>query len=577
MKRHLLFSILLLAVVIMVSSCEPTRLRYNFDWARVQSGDSIAWKAPDYNDEHWGKFWEFEEDGVFWSRMKVVLPPEDEERKSFGLQIVATASYEAYWDGVYLGTNGRLGTDGYREKAGTYQWFTPIPDSLLADGAHTLALRGTMDDENLNFHSYFFIDEYFNLTRGPLQISKYMFLLAGAFLITAIYFLLLFASQPKEYANLLFGVICLTFLSLLLMEYLKLFYLYPYPFQYIRLELIGYLHALLFLLTPLFFIVHFDFKWKTAGTLILILVVVYMEYRFHDRFDWIARKYTTLIGAFSALIIGYAIYEKRKGAIWVMASLVVSFFLVKYLPLVDFPYMASYDVSVFVAFILLAVTMLYVMSLKRRSERQAYEASLVRSERLKNELLKKNIRPHFIMNTLTSLIDWVEESPKEGVAFIHALADEFELLNEIADYKQIPIGQEIRLCKNHLKVMGYRKEVRYVWEDEAVDVNDIIPPAIIHTAVENGVTHGLPGADGSIIFRLSSTTLPNGREYILRVIAEKRSTGTLIQKGASSDGTGVRYIKSRLQESYQDRWEFISRPTNEGWETIIRLYDLVTV
>ena len=186
MKRRLLFSILLLAVVIMVSSCEPTRLRYNFDWARVQSGDSIAWKAPDYNDEHWGKFWEFEEDGVFWSRMKVVLPPEDEERKSFGLQIVATASYEAYWDGVYLGTNGRLGTDGYREKAGTYQWFTPIPDSLLADGAHTLALRGTMDDENLNFHSYFFIDEYFNLTRGPLQISKYMFLLAGAILITTI-------------------------------------------------------------------------------------------------------------------------------------------------------------------------------------------------------------------------------------------------------------------------------------------------------------------------------------------------------------------------------------------------------
>lgn len=561
----------------MTSSCEPSRLRYNFDWGLVQAGDSISWKAPTYDDSHWDYYDDFEEGEVFWSRMKVMLPPEDEERKQFGLQVVATASYDAYWDGVYLGTNGRMGIDGYREEAGNYQWFTPIPDTLLADGEHVLALRCAKDFEKISFHSYFFIDEYFELTRGPLQISKYMFLLAGAFLITAIYFLLLFAAQPREYATLIFSVICVAFLSLLLMEYLKLFYQYPYTFQRLRLEIIGYLHALLFLLTPLFFMVHFNFKWKAIGGGVLLLVVLYMEYRFHERFDWIAREYTTLIGIFSTLIVGYAIYEKREGAIWVMISLVIGFMLVKFLPYIDFPYMASYDVSVFLAFILLALTMLYVMSLKRRSERRAYEASLVRSERLKNELLKKNIRPHFIMNTLTSLIDWVEESPKEGVAFIHALADEFELLNEIADYKQIPIGQEIRLCKNHLKVMGYRKEVRYVWEDEAVDVNDIIPPAIIHTAVENGVTHGLPGADGSIIFRLNAKTLPNGREYILRVIAEKRNTGTLVQKGASSDGTGARYIKSRLQESYQDRWELISRPTDEGWETIIRIYDLVTV
>ncbi|MEO0877080.1 MAG: hypothetical protein AAFY48_20985, partial [Bacteroidota bacterium] len=195
MKRHHLFSILLFAIVIMTSSCEPSRLRYNFDWGLVQAGDSISWKAPTYDDSHWDYYDDFEEGEVFWSRMKVMLPPEDEERKQFGLQVVATASYDAYWDGVYLGTNGRMGIDGYREEAGNYQWFTPIPDTLLADGEHVLALRCAKDFEKISFHSYFFIDEYFELTRGPLQISKYMFLLAGAFLITAIYFLLLFAAQ----------------------------------------------------------------------------------------------------------------------------------------------------------------------------------------------------------------------------------------------------------------------------------------------------------------------------------------------------------------------------------------------
>ncbi len=572
--HHLLFVALLVAIL--ASSCEPARLRYSFDWAVVQMADSTQFKlsALEYDDSHWEYESDVDDESVFWARMRVQLPPEERTRKNFGVQVVATAAYEAYWDGVYLGTNGQLKENGFREVPGYYQWFSAIPDTLLTDGEHVLAIRGTKGYEDPGFHAYFFIDEYFELTRGPLQVSKYMFMLAGAFLITAIYFLFSFAAQPKEYANLIFGVICLAFMSLLLMEYLKLFYQYPYPFQRTRLEIIGYLHAALVLLVPIFFMIHFNFKWTAPAILGIVLVIAYHEYFCHEKFDWLAQRYAFLMWLFSVLLVGYAMYEKKEGAIWVMVSLASAYFLVKFMPYIDFPYMSSYDVSVFLSFILLALTMLYVMSLKRKSERRSYELSLVRSERLKNELLKKNIRPHFIMNTLTSLIDWVEESPKEGVAFIHALADEFELLNEIADYKQIPVGQEIRLCKNHLKVMGYRKEVQYVWEEEGVDVNEIIPPAIIHTAVENGVTHGIPTEDGTVTFRLSYQTTSSYREYALRTIAGKRSNGTFVQKGASSDGTGVRYIKSRLQESYQDRWKLINQPTSEGWETIIRIYDI---
>lgn len=575
MKAPYILVSFLLGIWLLASSCEPSRLRYNFDWARVQTGDSTEWKALTYDDSHWEYYYVFEEEEeVFWSRMKIKLPPEERKREQFGIQVVATAAYEAYWDGVYLGTNGQLGEDGFREVPGYYQWFSPLPDSLLGDGEHVLALRATKQREDPGFHSYFFIDEYFELTRGPIQVSKYMFMLAGAFLVTACYFLFSFAAQPKEYANFIFGIICMAFLSLLLLEYLKLFYQYPYPFQRTRLEMIGYLHLLLFVLVPLFFVFHFDFEFRTLLVVALLVVIVPMEYFFHSKFDWVARQYATLMWLYSTLIVGYAIYRKKSGAVWVMLSLTVVFLLVKFLPYIDFPYMSSYDVSVFLSFTLLSFTMLYVMVIKSRLERKAYEASLVRSERLKTELLKKNIRPHFIMNTLTSLIDWVEESPKEGVAFIHALADEFELLNEIADYKLIPVGQEIRLCKSHLKVMGYRKEVRYVWEEENIDVNDIIPPAIIHTAVENGLTHGVPAEDGTVTFRLSHSLTSKCREYSLRTIAGKRPAGNLVQKGSSAEGTGIRYIKSRLQESYQDRWELMNRPTPDGWELIIRIYDV---
>ncbi|WP_020536465.1 histidine kinase [Lewinella cohaerens] len=573
--KKLYYYIFPILLVVILSSCQEREDNPIYAWEEVMLGDSTEWKELSYDDSHWdGHYKDPTGKGIFWSRMRVKLPPQEKSRKGCGIQVFATAAYEAYWDGVYLGTNGRLAEDGFFEIPGDYQWFSLLPDSLVGDGEHVLALRSTKEIEEPGQHSYVFFDDYFRLTRGPLQVSKYMFMLAGCFLLTAIYFLFFFATEPKEFATLIFSVICFVFMGIIIMEYLKLFHIYPYPFQRTRLEIIDALHFSLGILIPLFFMIHFNFPWKVVGLAIIIAVIGWLEFKYYSNFDWIARKHSTLAWVWSVLLVGYAIYEKKKGAIWVMTGLVLCFIVVNLMPVIPYYYMSSYDVSIFIAFVIIVLTMLYVMSLKRKDERLAYEASLVRSERLKNELLKKNIKPHFIMNTLTSLIDWVEESPKEGAAFIHALADEFELLNEIADYQQIPIGQEIRLCKNHLKVMGYRKEINYLWEQEGIDPNDIIPPAIIHTAVENGVTHGLPNGEGNITFRLVYEITKAYRQYTLTTVAQQRAASKFAKNSTAGHGTGLRYIRARLQESYQDRWELINQPAEEGWQMIIRIKTL---
>lgn len=131
------------------------------------------------------------------------------------------------------------------------------------------------------------------------------------------------------------------------------------------------------------------------------------------------------------------------------------------------------------------------------------------------ELLKKNICFYFIMNIFIFLIDWVEELLKEGVVFIYVLVDEFELFNEIVDYKLILVGQEIWLCKSYFKVMGYCKEVCYVWEEENIDVNDIILFVIIYMVVENGFIYGVFVEDGIVIFCLFYFLILKYWEYSL--------------------------------------------------------------
>ena len=58
------------------------------------------------------------------------------------------------------------------------------------------------------------------------------------------------------------------------------------------------------------------------------------------------------------------------------------------------------------------------------------------------------------------------------------------------------------LVRSHLEIMEYRKEIKYSWQEEGIDPGQTIPPAVLHTLLENGITHSLPREDNSIGFKL---------------------------------------------------------------------------
>lgn len=560
-KFNILF--LLFTLSILFSACNVENTTKESEWWKLKVGDNHEWAALDYDDSDWEMDGDIDEGQLYWVRLNIELK---EDLKKHSLLVASIGSYEGYWDGTYIDKNGELKTNEKDEVPGTYFKYIIMPDSMLTKGKHVLALRSTKQFGKDGNHAYFMIDDTFKLLRKPLQMSQFMFILAGAFLLAIFYFFFSFASNPKEYSTLIFGVICTLILGLLIIEFVKHFYLYTYDFQRTCLELVGIINIALSILIPLYFMIQFAFPWKKILLSILVISLIVIESIYHTCYDQNALIHAGFIWGISILLSIYGIFKKVKGAVLTLIALLTGVFSLYFLLELNLNHISPFDYALFLGYIIIVLSMLYVLTLRRKEVRLAYEASLVHSERLKNELLKKNIKPHFIMNTLTSLIDWVEESPKEGVKFINELASEFEVLNEIADYKLIPIDQEIKLCKSHIKIMGYRKEIKYIWEEKGIDHNDIIPPAIIHTAVENGVTHSLPDKNGVIKFILSFEKEKGVKKYTLETIAGNRGVSA---KGKL--GTGLKYIQSRLQESYPDQWELISQATNTGWETIINI------
>ncbi len=556
--RPLLY-FLLGPTLLLVTSCSQSPVFKRYETV-FQIGDQQEWAAKDLNDQYWEKGKPIVLGGqIYWFRTSIDILKSPESLHPYGIQLDVYGEYEVFWDGVLIGKNGNPGQEAVLPPEGK-MWATfSIPTHLTEEGEHLLAIRSSL---------YYFpdhsgiwgleMDYYDDLLNDRLIESSYMHLFAGAFLIASFYFLFLFLSDKKEYATLIFSISCFLFFILILAEFVKAYVPIHYSMHIIRLQIIGTLMLGISFLIPLYFSMQFPFPKRKllltiyAGVLLFFFLSKYV-------FELTANNMALSMWLFSFGIVAFGVYKKMKGARLVLLTLLLS---------VPIGFVTPFNKSLFAGFSLILLGMFYLLSLRIKEQRLAYENSLVQSTRLRLELLKKNIQPHFLMNTLTSLIDWVEEAPKKGVLFIEALAKEFDLFNQIENQTLIPIAQEITLCRIHLEIMEYRKEINYFWEEEGIDPEEKIPPAVFHTLLENGITHSLPLEDNSIKFKLIFESNNGYKCYTFLTFA----TAVRQEANNKKEGTGLKYIKARLTESYQSKWDFTSEPTNQGWKNTIKIH-----
>ncbi|SHE94701.1 histidine kinase [Chryseobacterium sp. OV279] len=524
-----------------------------------KTGDHMMWADKNYNDKDWSEIRGNTSDKIFWSRTQLDLRPVENELTPLGLQIDSFGAFEVYWDGILIGKNGQLPKNGNPEIPGTECSYYRIPDHLISPGLHTIAMRSSQSlHPDMQRSIGFDINNYTTLITRPLITMAYMNLMAGAFLIAAVYYLFLYLNSKRRQKDILiFATICLLFFTLLIMEYLKFHVVIPYSEFFIRLEIIGWLTFANALLVPWYFMIQFNFrhgKWLMLALLLTLLGLYGFNY---GHYDLTARLYSLamLIAAFIVVLNG--IIQKEKGGFIALAALLASALVNR---------LVVYDFGLFISFTIIVLSMLYLHSIRTSVIEAEHQNAVLLSSRLQLELLKKNIQPHFLRNTLTSMMDWVEESPKDGARFIQALAKEFDIMNEISEQTLISVTKELELCRQHISVMGFRKEMNYIWEEKGIDETQLIPPAVIHTLLENGITHSEPLSGNTIQFILHYSESKEAHQYIFETVAKNRQIMT-----DRTGGNGFKYIKARLTESYGSNWAFESGATENGWKSTIQI------
>ena len=175
------------------------------------------------------------------------------------------------------------------------------------------------------------------------------------------------------------------------------------------------------------------------------------------------------------------------------------------------------------------------------------------------EALKMQLHPHFLFNTLNSILPLVFRDHEAASRTVVRLADllRLSLQNETSDL--LPLRKEIELLQVYLEIQQTRFQDRLTVElDVAPDLGDaLVPNLILQPLVENAIKHGIAARPGA--GRVEVRVRRLGSSRLVLVVRDDGPGPPEGGRRGGGEGVGLRNTRDRLELLFADDHEFSFR------------------
>jgi len=213
-------------------------------------------------------------------------------------------------------------------------------------------------------------------------------------------------------------------------------------------------------------------------------------------------------------------------------------------------------IGMFTYFALLAIQQ--ALHYRAESTRRALEAGQMATElaRSRLQVLKTQLQPHFLFNTLHAIITLLEEDKRSAEDMLLRLSELLRAFLEEYDGQEIPLRRELELLDLYLGIQrrryGDRLDTRMYIDPQALDC--AVPSLILQPLVENAITHGIGRHAGGDCIEVEISR----EQDTLRI--EVRNRNSVLEGGVeppsppreNGHGIGLSNTRLRLRELYGD-------------------------
>ncbi|HUE96217.1 MAG TPA: histidine kinase [Longimicrobiaceae bacterium] len=185
----------------------------------------------------------------------------------------------------------------------------------------------------------------------------------------------------------------------------------------------------------------------------------------------------------------------------------------------------------------------------RQAEANALRAQLVES---RLEVLRAQLNPHFLFNTLNAVSALVAKDPRGVRRMIQLLSEMLRYTLDSAPEPEVTVTQELEMLERYLNILEIRFAGRLQTRiASAPEVRDaLVPNLILQPLAENAMKHGVGRAGGH--GRIDVDARREGEDVVLTV----RDTGSgeagprRPEADGRSGGLGLRHTRERLLQLY---------------------------
>jgi len=176
-------------------------------------------------------------------------------------------------------------------------------------------------------------------------------------------------------------------------------------------------------------------------------------------------------------------------------------------------------------------------------------ASLAKQAQL--EMLRYQLNPHFLFNTLSSLRALIRNKENNVAENMVTKISEFLKYSLLeGDANKVALSKEIKTIHHYFDIekvrFGDQLEIEYSIDPETEEYS--IPVFLIHPLIENAVKHGMKTSPSPL--KITIETKVKNETLVIAVT----NTGKWIEKenGDDSAGTGLQNTQKRLELAYPD-------------------------
>jgi sensor histidine kinase YesM len=190
---------------------------------------------------------------------------------------------------------------------------------------------------------------------------------------------------------------------------------------------------------------------------------------------------------------------------------------------------------------------------------RAEEARAARAENLRTraelEALRAQLNPHFLFNTLHSLMALIRHDQQAAEDALERLAALLRhMLMTRRETEDVALSEELDFIENYLALerlrLGERLHVEQHIQPNTLDCR--LPPFTLQPLVENSIKHAIAGrTHGGLL-----TIRAERRDGTLSLEVLDDGPGARQEEVATSSGSGLKIARQRLTTRYRDRANF---------------------